>query len=428
MRTATPCTPRTPTANKAPRRGLTNNKLRRAKTSRDDEFYTRKIDIEREMKAGAYASQLKGKTIYLSCDDPAWSAFWIYFQANFEALGLARLIATYYVGNGRYPAGARPVCHDLRRDQNGQPVLTKTALKGDGDFRSDECVALLKQADIICGNPPFSLMKDFMALVKAHQKDCLVLGPLTACKKPGIIDDFVADRMRLGATFTRTFTGPTGAVKKAPAYWYTTLTHSARGPLVLTKAYHPSRYPRITNHPTAILVSKTADIPRNYMGVMSVPLSFLDKHCASQFEVVGDLVPLVPLDGPAPKGVRERMVNGVPHCEKFHQVLIKRRPASATPTVDLPATMTRALTNLKSGNRYKAANAIGFLRKAHRRFEAQGQVVPVAIVRALEAAYLVSLAQGLPMTSRERATVRRLQKKGVRRAVAATSSNLVLAA
>ncbi|MBD8524128.1 adenine-specific methyltransferase EcoRI family protein [Pseudomarimonas arenosa] len=422
MRTATPCTPSTPTANKAPlalHRGLSNRKLLAAKQAKNDEFYTRYSDVQKEV--AHYTAQFQGKTVYLNCDDPSWSNVYKYFARNFETLGLKCLIATYYIGNGQYQSGARAFCHVLRRDKNGRLFRTKRALKGDGDFRSAECRALLNQADIVVTNPPFSLFREFIALMTANKKDFLVMGPGQQVKAVGIMPLFVRDEIRLGVTHTKTFHDPKGNKCDVHVVWYTNLRHNPRAPLVLTETYgaDPARYPRMLNHPTAINVDWVVDIPRDWAGVMGVPISFLEKHCPAQFEVLGHIQPKI-ADG----------AGGV--TQVYSRLLIKRRPASATPTPDLPPIVTRAVARAQNGNKYQRANAIGFLRNAYESFKAKGPV-PQAIVDALQEAYGgVHLNQGraaLPMTSRQRAAERRLQKaKGVRRSKVTTMPGLALAA
>ena len=314
-----------------------NTQLGNAKKAKKDEFYTQLGDINAELRH--YTSHFAGKVVFCNCDDPYESNFFKYFAANFNALGLKRLVATCYAGSpvaGRqldlFEAAAegghdeaRPsriphkivinevkdVNGDGRIDladvewliKNGKNVLTR--LKGDGDFRSAECIELLKEADIVVTNPPFSLFREYVAQLVKYDKKFLIIGPVNAIHYKEIFPLIMQNKMWLGYGFKsgnayfsipkengRDFADGVydegkGLVKFRNCTWFTNLDHKKRHEeFVFTRRYKPADYPKYANF-DAIEVSKTVDIPEDWDGLMGVPDTFLDKYNPDQFEIVG---------------------------------------------------------------------------------------------------------------------------------------------
>ena len=288
-----------------------NASLSRAKINKEDEFYTQLEDVERELKH--YRKHFKGKVVYLNCDDPRVSAFFHFFSYNFERLGLKRLIATCYRNKSRDLFSE----HDSERaiflvyegNKNGGRVpgddqIEVNFLEGDGDFRSPEAIELLKQADIVVTNPPFSLFREYIAQLIEHNKKFIILGNQNAIKYKGIFPEIMAGKLWLGANSgdmsfrvpdhytprpTRFWIDEKG--KKWRSFgnmcWFTNLDYKKRHEdLILYKSYHPDEYTAYDNF-DAIEVSRVSDIPKDYPGVMGVTIGFLTKHNPEQFEIVG---------------------------------------------------------------------------------------------------------------------------------------------
>lgn len=299
-----------------------------------DEFYTQLPDIEAELRH--YRDQFKGKVVLCNCDDPFESNFFKYFAMNFDHLALKRLITTCYAGSpisGEHlplleAAGLRDTqpprepykvviseVPDLNEDgaidltdveyllRNDANVMTP--LKGDGDFRSKKCVALLDEADIVVTNPPFSLFREYINLLIDHGKKFLVLGDQNGSKYSSIFPHIVANRLWFGYNNggTKWFRVPddyeikTESRKKVVngvkyfsmgrIYWYTNLETTKRHePLTLFKRYTTEEYSAYTNYP-GIEVPKVAEIPMDYEGEMGVPITFLDKYNPDQFQIIG---------------------------------------------------------------------------------------------------------------------------------------------
>lgn len=312
-----------------------NDNLNSAKTARKDEFYTQLSDIEKELRH--YRKHFEGKTVLCNCDDPFESAFFKYFVLNFNRLGLKKLIATCYSGssiankqltlfdlfgggerekttNKPYKAIVTTV-YDKTGDgsvdmldvaelfKSGENELTE--LKGNGDFRSPECVELLDEADIVATNPPFSLFREFVALLVQRQKNFVIIGSLNAIKYKEIFPLFMKNEMWLGYGFTRgdayfhipvknvrefangVYNPENGLVHFRNCAWFTNLDISRRHEeMILVKRYEPVVYPKYVNY-DAIEVPKIADIPCDYAGLMGVPITFMDRYNPDQFEIVG---------------------------------------------------------------------------------------------------------------------------------------------
>ena len=283
-----------------------NCNLARAKREKNDEFYTQREDIEAELGREDYRRAFNGATVLCNCDDPRESAFWRYFHNNFLFFGLKKLIATHYEkgGGSSYALvyeGERP--GTLSEIENGDVSNgRKIQLKGNGDFRSDECVEFLKKADIVVTNPPFSLFREYVAQLMSYEKKFVIIGNQNALTYKEIFPLIKHNKMRFGyISGARTFQAPDDYpgncfekdghrwVTMGNTCWFTNLDlHKFHEPLVLNGEYnlHSERYPQYDNY-DAIEVSKVSLIPKDYFGVMGVPITFFDKYCSEQFEILG---------------------------------------------------------------------------------------------------------------------------------------------
>ena len=287
---------------------MANRDLNAAKKAKKDEFYTQLSDIQEELRH--YKEHFRGKTVLCNCDDPRVSNFFHYFAYQFEALGLKRLIATCY--KNQTPDLFSQ--HDCERaiwleyfgDKNGNRVpdpeeIGIRQLEGDGDFRSKECIELLKQADIVCTNPPFSLFREYVAQLVKYDKKFLIVGHQNAITYKEMYPLIMGNKMWLGygfkggaAHFISKYEDKAtaedhkeGMIRVSGVTWFTNLDHQKHHEeLILYRNYTPEDYPRYDNY-DAIEVSKTCDIPMDYDGVMGVPITFLDKYNPEQFEIVG---------------------------------------------------------------------------------------------------------------------------------------------
>lgn len=260
-----------------------NNKLNKARKAKNDEFFTQITDIENELQY--YAEHLKDKTIYCNCDNPLTSNFFKYFYDNFEKLQLKRLIASHYVEQ----------VDDLFDDVKNVKATYYDSLngcikelKGDGDFRSKECLNLLKQADIVITNPPFSLFSEFIKLVSDYNKKYVLIGHLTSITLKNVFNLIKTGNLFLGVTTLRGFfENDLRILVKIPnVRWFTNIEHGVKPKeLVLTKEYKECEYKKYDNY-DAINVDKTVDIPKDYYKVVGVPISFLDKYNPEQFEIL----------------------------------------------------------------------------------------------------------------------------------------------
>ena len=262
-----------------------NTTLHNAKKARNDEFYTQLSDIEKEM--AHYKDFFKGKIVYCNCDDARESNFFKFFSNNFESLGLKKLITTGYKADGK---GVKLV---YEGDKNGNFMVDDaevvvTELEGNGDFRSEECIELLKECDVVVTNPPFSLFREYVAQLIKYGKKFLIIGNKNAITYKEIFPYIKNNELWLGMNWAKDFVQPNGEVKKfGNICWYTNIGHARRNtPLDLYKKYSADEYPKYDNY-DAIEVSKVSEIPTNYEGVMGVPITFLDKYCPTQFEIVG---------------------------------------------------------------------------------------------------------------------------------------------
>lgn len=288
-----------------------NSNLVRAQAAKQDEFYTQLSDIERELRH--YRKHFVGKTVFLNCDDPRVSNFFHYFSYNFERLALKKLIAACYESQeiDLFSTGNsdQAIWLEYEGDKNGSGVpdleeIGVNQFTGDGDFRSPESVDLLKQADIVVTNPPFSLFREYVAQLIEHDKKFVIIGPTNAITYKELFPLFQQDRIWLGNGFQAgnayfatshssddyakgVYSSETGLVKFRNVSWFTNLDIAKRHEeLVIWKAYNPDDYPPYDNY-DAIEVSKIADIPADWDGVMGVPITFLDRHNPDQFDLLG---------------------------------------------------------------------------------------------------------------------------------------------
>jgi hypothetical protein len=257
-----------------------NRNLHRAKKEQNDEHYTRLTDIERELHH--YRDHFRDQVVFLNCDDPETSHFWLYFKLKFEFLGLKKLIATHYDRE-------RPTYKLELFGYGEEPV--RTSLTQNGDFRSPECVEILKEADVVVTNPPFSLAREYVAQLVEHDKKFVIVGALNWVTYKELFKLIKDNRLWLGVNrpAPKVFLQPDGSEKKfGNTLWFTNLEHKRRKeelPLGRKYELEPERYPRYDNY-DAIEVSKVKDIPQDYDGVMGVPITFLEKHNPCQFSIV----------------------------------------------------------------------------------------------------------------------------------------------
>jgi len=306
---------------------MAGGKLDTAKKQKADEFYTQLSDIEKELKN--YKDKFKGKVVFCNCDDPEYSNFYYYFVSNFDELGLEKLITTHFEIDKasymlEYEGGA-----DIKGDKE---IVVKRAIKlgkksklkqnfqqgvqGDlfeteptrsfsGDFRSPECVELLKQADIVVTNPPFSLFREYVAQLMGYKKKFLIIGDQNAITYKEVFRHIKENNVWLGIDNggTKWFQVPShyniltqsrikteNGIKyfsKGSIMWFTNLDHIKRHEeLLLYKHYNTTDYTKYDNY-NAIEVSTYKDIPMDYSGLMGVPITFVDKYNPEQFEIIG---------------------------------------------------------------------------------------------------------------------------------------------
>lgn len=275
---------------------MANANLSNAKRAKNDEFYTRLEDIELELKA--YKNHFAGKVVYCNCDDARESNFFRFFQKKFNDYGLKKLITTSYNENGH---GSVLV---YEGDTNGNGKLDDnevkvSELKGNGDFRSEECIELLKEADIVVTNPPFSLFREYIATLVQYNKKFLVIGNQNAITYKEIFPLIKENKLWTGNNMVKTFRVPQVTNKNCEVLpngeiiakfgsicWFTNLDIKKRHEeIILYKSYNEEEFPKYDNY-DAIEVSKVCEIPKDYNGVMGVPISFFDKYNPSQFEIV----------------------------------------------------------------------------------------------------------------------------------------------
>ena len=307
-----------------------NSNLRAANKAKKDEFYTQLIDIEKELKH--YKNQFEGKVVYCNCDDPFESNFFKYFAMNFNALKLKKLITTSYVESpvaglqlplfeieGLKQTGKSPFKIEIVEvpdfQNNGAVDLddveyllkfnknTATPLAGDGDFRSSECIELMREADVVVSNPPFSLFREYVNLLESHEKKYIIIGNTNALTYKEIFKLIKDDKLRTGYTNFNVgmfFVVPDSweqfhhldelgrkVARVSTSCWFTNFEvskHNER--LTLYKKYSEADYEAYENF-DAINVDRYMDIPKDYPGKMGVPITFVDKYNPEQFEIIG---------------------------------------------------------------------------------------------------------------------------------------------
>lgn len=312
--------------------------LSKAKSAKQDEFYTQLSDIENELKH--YRAQFKGKIVLCNCDDPYESNFFRYFALNFNALGLRKLIATSYSGSaiaggllplmeieGLKPTGREPYAIEinevpdvnddgaidladvewlLKNDANTCHTLKGDGEHGPGDFRSAECIDYLNEADIVVTNPPFSLFREYVSQLFEYKKNFIILGNVNACTYKEIFHLIKSDKIWLGQSIhsgDREFRVPdhyplqaSGCrvdedgrkyIRVKGVRWFTNMDVPKRHDLIpLFRKFSEEQYPRYDNY-NAIEVGKTSDIPDDYFHPMGVPITFLDRYNPNQFKILG---------------------------------------------------------------------------------------------------------------------------------------------
>jgi len=265
---------------------MANQSLQSAKSAKNDEFYTRFDDVQRELNY--YKDQFKDKVVYCNCDDPAESAFSEFFKLNFDHFGIKKLICTRYSESNLFQQFDPVKKYGYRLEITGRDSLQKIELKGSGDFRSAECTELLEEADIVCTNPPFSLFREYIDQLMKHNKKFLIIGSINAISYEEIFPFIKDNALWSGYTNPREFMNPEGKIEKlGNVQWWTNLDVAKRhDELVLYETYAPEKYPKYDNY-DAINVDKTVEIPNDYFDVMGVPISFLDKYNPDQFEILG---------------------------------------------------------------------------------------------------------------------------------------------
>ncbi|HOZ38680.1 MAG TPA: adenine-specific methyltransferase EcoRI family protein [Anaerolineaceae bacterium] len=350
-----------------------NASLQRAAKAKADEFYTQLPDIEAELRH--YKEHFKGKKILCNCDDPFESNFFKYFAMNFNHLGLAKLTATSYVDSpiaeGQLPLfevqglgvrqeeGKKPYKIEITdvRDEDSDGAVgladvefllrnqrnTLSLLQGDGDFRSQECIELLKQADIVVTNPPFSLFREYVAQLVEFNKQFIIIGNVNAITyketfkliqnndlwlgqsiHSGDREFRVPDHYPLEAAGFRVDENGIRYIRVKGVRWFTNLDYKDRHePITLYRQYDPKVYPYYDNY-DAINVNKVAEIPYDYEGVMGVPITFLDKYDPDQFKIIGLIAGNIRgLAGiPTKTGKDGPYLNGK---LKYGRILIKRK-------------------------------------------------------------------------------------------------------
>lgn len=307
-----------------------NRALRVANVAKNDEFYTQLTDIEKELRH--YRKHFKDKTVLCNCDDPFESNFFKYFVLNFNRLGLKKLIATCYTGspianrqlsifdvlgestettNKPYKAvvttvynktgdGGVDMLDVAELFKSGENILTE--LRGDGDFRSEECLALMDECDIVVTNPPFSLFREYLSTLMEHKKSFVIIGNQNAITYKEVFHLMMNDEIWLGSTSPKEFIVPSSVNNRKNTYvkedgtviakfgnicWFTNLDIKKRHEeLILVKRFDASEYQRYDNY-DAVEVSKIVDIPFDYAGIMGVPITFMNKYNPDQFEIVG---------------------------------------------------------------------------------------------------------------------------------------------
>lgn len=278
-----------------------NANLNKAKDAKVDEFYTRREDIEAELSH--YREHFKDKVVYCNCDDPTWSEFWQFFVRVFKDWGLKKLMATHYEPDEKNFAYKLEITEDTngdgKIDWKDEPTITQ--IQCNGDFRSQICIDMLKEADIVVTNPPFSLIREYIAQLMEYNKKFLIIGPLSAVSGKDIFPLLKDNKVWIGYSHPKVFRVPDGTknnstyVENGVTYqkfgnvqWYTNLDIPKRHANLDLRGnyYRYSDFPHYDNY-DGIDVDKINNIPCDYDGHMGVPISFMEVYNPEQFEIIG---------------------------------------------------------------------------------------------------------------------------------------------
>lgn len=289
---------------------VSNKKLKQAKSSKKDEFYTQLSDIEKELRH--YKEFFKGKVVFCNCDDPRVSNFFHYFSYNFQKLGLKKLVTTCYKSQNAdlfsENKSEKAIYLEYTGDKNGDNIPNPDEigikhLKGDGDFRSKECIDLLNESDIVVTNPPFSLFREYVAQLIEYDKKFIIIGHQNSISYKETFKLIKENKLWLGYGFNRNMAHfinrhyedyasdadhKEGMIRVSGIVWFTNIDIQKRHQdLILYKTYYgnESEYPKYENY-NAINVDKTKDIPMDYKGAIGVPITFMDKYNPEQFEII----------------------------------------------------------------------------------------------------------------------------------------------
>ena len=336
-----------------------NKNLAAAKKEKNDEFYTQLADIENELRH--YKEHFRDKTVFCNCDDPYESNFVKYFAMNFNALGLKKLIATCYatspIMNTQFTlfgeeekipdekTTKKPYVIEITevKDENGDGAIDLTDFKlllkknkprllnGDGDFRSDECIEFLKEADIVVTNPSFSLFREYISMLLEYQKKFLIIGNKNAVEYSEVFTPVKFNKLWMGYSSPSVFETPNGLSKRVQGLcrWFTNLNIKKRHEkLILWKKYSNTEYPQY-DYIDAIEVEKVADIPYDYDGIMGVPLTFMDYYNPEQFEIIdctnGRYVILDELNVNTELSKHHRRICSINDRPKYARILIRKK-------------------------------------------------------------------------------------------------------
>lgn len=303
--------------------------LNNARTNKNDEFYTRFDTINDEINTNehGYRPFFKDQIVYCNCDDPEESNFWKFFKAVFKAYGTKKLISTHYTQDGS---------SSYKLEYDGERVV-KTELEGNGDFRSPECVELLKESDIVVTNPPFSLFIPFVELLMQYNKKFVIIGNKNAIPLKNVFKFIKEGKIWTGYEIPKDFITPEGKITtrvNGLCRWFTNLEiPKRREPLLIgwryEKGLEMGMYAKYENY-DAINVNEVCEIPKDYFGLMGVPITFLDKFCPEQFEIVGCAEPATRLDVLKTQKKfkeyksRQIYIDGILCQKHYHRLLIRR--------------------------------------------------------------------------------------------------------
>lgn len=342
---------------------MANKNLNAAKNAKKDEFYTQLIDIENELRH--YKHHFKGKTVLCNCDDPRVSNFFHYFSYNFEQLGLKKLITTCYKNQNRdlfsQNDSERAIWLEYFGDKNNNRVPDPEEIgihyfQGDGDFRSQECTELLKEADIVVTNPPFSLFREYVAQLMKYEKKFVIVGHQNAITYKEIFPLIKDNKIWLGygfkggaghffSRYEDTATAGdhrAGMIRVSGVNWFTNLEIQKRHEdLILYRTYNSDDYPKYADF-NAINVDKTSEIPCDYYDTIGVPITFLDKYSPTQFEILHCCEPCIELGVLRKKEnfkeylSRQKIHNGTICQKTYHRILIRRRQTEKAKAYEQP--------------------------------------------------------------------------------------------